>query len=129
MGPLLLGATQAAPLSVTLEGVEARGGTVYVSVQTEDQFMGEASIASEEIPSPRAGAHVVSFDLPQGRYAVSVWHDDDANGSFDMGPGGMPLDGWAISGPPLMGMPTFEGTAIETGEGGIETTLRMTYGR
>ena len=33
------GAAQAGDVTVTLTGVQARGGTVYVTLQTEGQFM------------------------------------------------------------------------------------------
>jgi uncharacterized protein (DUF2141 family) len=125
----LFGAAQAAPLSVDLSGIEARGGTLYVSVQTEAQFTGDEGTAGEVVEAPDAGARTFAFDVPPGAYAVSVWHDDDGDGEFTMGPNFMPLDGWAMSGPALQGPPRFGDVAVEVDEDGARTALSMTYGR
>ena len=125
---LLASAAAAADLTVTVEGVEARGGTFFVSVQTEDEFMGDSGTDGSMISTPEAGTLTRTYDLPPGEYAVTVWHDDDGNGAFDMGPNGMPLDGWAMSGT-MNGMPTFETAKVTVGEDGAKTSMTMTYGR
>ena len=119
---------QAAELSVTVEGVEDRGGQLFVSVQTAAEFMGQSGTDGSVIASPEAGATTVSYDLPPGEYAVTVWHDDDANGQFDFGPGGMPLDGWAMSGT-MNGAPSFADAKVVVDEDGASVTMTMTYGR
>ena len=118
----------AAPLEVAINDVEARGGTVYVSVQTEAQFMGEDWVAGERVSDPAAGTLAVTLDVPPGTYAVTVWHDDDGDGTFTMAPSGMPLDGWAMSGNPR-GMPTFGAAAVTVDEAGGSASMSMTYGR
>jgi uncharacterized protein (DUF2141 family) len=123
----VLGTAAAADLSVTLTGVEDRGGKLYISVQTEEQYMqytGTAGTITEDI---KAGDMAFSFEVPAGRYAVSVWHDFNGNGQFDMGSDGMPVDGWAISGEPAMGEPSFEEAGISVGEDGADITLTMSY--
>ncbi len=39
------GAAAAAPLTINVEGIEARGGSLYVGVQTEAQFLQNGGIA------------------------------------------------------------------------------------
>ena len=124
----LIGAAAAADLTVTVEGVEARGGTFFVSVQTEAEFMGQSGTDGSVTRAPGAGTLTRTYDLPPGEYAVTVWHDDDGNGEFDMGPGGMPLDGWAMSGT-MAGMPSFQAAKVTVGEDGAAATMSMTYGR
>ncbi|MEE4211219.1 MAG: DUF2141 domain-containing protein [Parvularcula sp.] len=117
----------AAELAVTLNGVEEHDGTLYVSVQNESEFMGNRGTAGEMSANVKAGTAQYSFDVPEGRYAVSVWHDINANGVFDMGEDGMPLDGWAMSAENLRGEPTFDEAAVEVGPKGAAITLQMTY--
>lgn len=119
----------AAPLTVIVEGVEARGGPFYVSVQTEDQFMKNAATAGEIIPAVADGTFVGTYDVPPGSYAVSIWHDDNGNGEFDSNEDGMPLDGWAMSGGPLMGPPTFEDVSVAVRDVGPSESLTMSYHR
>ncbi|MCU0730046.1 MAG: DUF2141 domain-containing protein [Hyphomonas sp.] len=122
------GAAQAAPLTVTLNGIEARGGKLYVGVQTEAQFMKDDGIAGEIIEAPEAGSRSFTFDLPEGAYAVSIWHDFNGNGQFDTAENGMPLDGWTSpNAESLRAAPTFEQSAVSVAAGGGSTTLKMIY--
>ena len=127
---LLASAAAAADLTVTVEGVEARGGTFFVSVQTEDEFMGDSGTDGSMISTPEAGTLTRTYDLPPGEYAVTVWHDDNGNGQFDRAEIGYPLDGWAMSGTmPERRGPTFAEAAVRVPAGGGTTTVSMTYGR
>ena len=123
-------AAHAAPLTVNLSGIEARGGNLYISIQTEDQFMKEEG-RGEIIKAPAAGDQTFTYDVPEGVYAVSIWHDDNDNGTFDMGATtGMPLDGWAMhNGLKLRGAPTFDAVSIEVPASGAAVSEAMIYGR
>lgn len=123
-------AAHAGTLTFTAENVEARGGTLYVGVQTEDQFMQWDGIAGDKIEAPTAGSHTMSFDLPAGDYSVSVWHDLDNDGEFDRTETGMPLDGWAmINGAKLRSAPTFDAVKISVPETGASASESVIYPR
>lgn len=126
----IAGAAQAVPLKVDLSGVEARGGKLYVSVQTEDQYQKKEGIG-EIIEAPAAGSHTFTYDVPEGRYAVSIWHDDNNNDVFDVGGAyNMPEDGWAMhNGMSLRGAPTFDVVSIQVTSEGATVSEKMTYGR
>ncbi len=125
---LIGGAAHAAPLTVQVDGIEARGGTLYVGVQTEAQFMKNDGIAGEMVAAPKAGSATFSFDLPEGAYAVSIWHDFNANGKFDMSDAGPPLDGWAmINGEKMRGQPAFTDASLTLPVSGALTTLKVVY--
>ncbi len=126
----LAGTATAAEITVTLDGVEARGGTLYVALQTEDQFMKEEAIAGEKQDAPGSGSHTFTFDVPAGQYSLSVWHDDNGNGEFDRMEDGQPLDGWAmINGTELRSFPTFAAVSIDVSDAGASITEPITYGR
>lgn len=126
----MTGAASAAPLTVTVDGIEARGGKLYVSVQTEDQFMKEDGVAGEILEAPEAGSKTLSFDLPEGRYAVSVWHDFNGNGAFDVDDAGMPADGWTSpNAASLQAAPTFEQSSVTVEAGGAALQMDMIYPR
>lgn len=119
---------QAAELDVRLDNVSDAGGTLYVSVQTREQFMQETGTAGKIVEAPAAGAHSFSFEVPPGDYAVSVWHDDNGNGSFDMGDNDMPADGWAmVNGEQLRAEPRFDQIKTTVTEAGAEAALTMIY--
>jgi len=124
----IAGAAHAAPLTVDLTGVEARGGKIYISIQTEDQFMKEEGFGKiiETVTTDLSE----TFDLPEGRYAVSVWHDDNGNGTFDRAANGMPEDGWAMhNGKALRGLPSFADVSIDVSSAGATVSESMIYGR
>lgn len=120
----------AAPLTVDLEGVRAARGTLYVSVQTREQFMQESGIAGSVVTSPQAGSHRFGYELPAGEYAISVWHDDNGNGAFDKDERFVPLDGWALPhSERLRGEPEFDQVKTVIGDSPAAVRLAMAYGR
>ena len=121
----------AAPVRVELAGLRA-GGTLYVQLQTRDQFMGAARTAGEVVRMPAAGDLSVDLgDVPPGDYAVSVWHDDNGNGRFDVDPRtGRPTDGIAtLHAESLRGQPTFDQISVPVPAEGLVLPLALHYGR
>jgi uncharacterized protein (DUF2141 family) len=122
------GTAAAAPLTVTVNGIEARGGSLYVGVQTEAQFMKDDGIAGDIIATPAAGSSQFTYDLPEGAYAVSIWHDFNGNGTFDLAEDGRPQDGWSsINAASLRAAPTFDQVNMTVPAGGAAATLEMIY--
>lgn len=118
----------AADFTVTLTDVQAKDAPLYVGVQTEEQFMEWDGIAGEKVENPTAGTHTFTFDLPEGDYSVSVWHDLNSNGEFDMSESGYPAEGWAMShGSKLRGEPTFDDVKVRVGPAGASITEAVTY--
>ncbi|MEM1086760.1 MAG: DUF2141 domain-containing protein [Pseudomonadota bacterium] len=117
----------AGTLSVTIDGVQQKGGDLYITVQTEDQFLEneaagarvieiaqdtntsikptkehselfqKVSFIGSSVTDVRSQSYSVGFDLPEGEYSVSFWHDINGNGIFDTDEVGRPIDGWAMS--------------------------------
>jgi|GEM_PF-1257564 len=121
----------AAPLNVSVESVQARGGTFYISVQTKAQFTQDDGVAGTVIEGPEAGKLDFSFDLPAGDHAATVWHDDNGNGTFDTGgERGAPLDGWTMPNAlALRAATTFDEVKFSLGEDGAELTWPIHYER
>jgi uncharacterized protein (DUF2141 family) len=87
-------------------------------------------VAGTVISSPQAGPHRFGYELPAGEYAISVWHDDNGNGTFDKDENFVPLDGWAMTNSgQLRGEPTFDQVRTVIGDGPTQVRLAMVYGR
>ena len=123
-------AAMAADVTVNIDGVRAGDGALYISVQTEDQFMQDEGAYGQVVSDPGEGALSVTISgVDNGNYAVSVWHDDNGNQEFDSADNGMPLDGWSMSGSAgRSGPPTFEDAKV-TVDGDTGVALEMVYGR
>ena len=100
---------------------------MYVSLQSEAQFMQEAAVAGEKLDNPEESTVTVTFDnIPDGQYALMVWHDIDGDGTFSMGQMG-PTDGWSMIGAgELRGMPAWDAQSF-TLEGSATVTEQMIY--
>ncbi|MGB7406467.1 MAG: DUF2141 domain-containing protein [Pacificimonas sp.] len=120
----------AATLTVDVENVRQADGKLYVSLQTADQFMKNDGTYGTIVEAPAAGTVSVPVSgVAPGTYSISVWHDDDGNGEFDMGERG-PLDGWAmLNGETMRAAPTFEATSLVIGESDQSAAVTMIYGR
>ncbi|WP_260483378.1 DUF2141 domain-containing protein [Sphingomicrobium flavum] len=120
----------AGDVTVTLEGVRAGAGPLYVALQTEEQFMGDASVAGTLVDNPDSDRVSVTLsDVPSGAYGLAVWHDIDRDGQFGMGPMG-PTDGWAmIGGASMRGEPTFAQASFTVDEDGATLVETMIYPR
>jgi len=117
-------AASAGPVTVDLTGLRA-GGTLYVQVQTRDQFMGPARVGGRIVAAPAAGSLSVDLgEVPPGDYAVTIWHDTNGNRQFDMG-----TDGWAMTnGDRLRGQPTFEIVKLAIPADALRLPLAVSYG-
>ena len=118
----------AAPLTFTVDGIEARGGTLYIGVQTEEIFMQDDGVEGSKIEAPTESSYTFTYDLPEGEYAVSVWHDLDDDFTFDVDETGMPEEGWAmVNGQALRGPPTFDAVKIALPASGVSATETIAY--
>ena len=128
LGTLCGAASYAAPVTLEISGVQARGGQFLVGLQTQDQFMQNAGIAGEIIQNPEAGTHKVTFDVPPGEYSVSVLHDENMDHQMAMAENGMPQEGWTmVSASSLRGEPTFDQVSFKVTKDGADLTLPMIY--
>jgi len=119
----------AADIDVTLTGVEARGGVLYVSLQTEADYKQPRATRGEMFETPAAGDLTFSWtDVPAGDYALSVLHDEDGDQQMKREQNGWPLEGWAITnGDDLRGPPTFADVKVTVNDDGFVIVEAMHY--
>ena len=123
------GAALAGEVRVTLTEVRPNAGKLYVSLQSEEQFIQEDYTTGRTVENPQNDTvEVVLRDVPDGEYAISVWHDIDGDGTFSMGPQG-PTDGWAMTNAAAMrGPPEFANHHFRVEGARTDVTERMIYG-
>lgn len=116
-------------VTITLTGVEARGGVLLTSLQARDEFMQPRAAHGEIVRDPRAGTTRVIFrNVAAGDYAFSALHDADGNGAMTM-EGYMPGEGWAmLNGGSLRSVPTFDQVKFTVpASGDVSLTIPMAY--
>ncbi|MDQ0464803.1 uncharacterized protein (DUF2141 family) [Caulobacter ginsengisoli] len=122
------GQALAGDVTVTLTGVQAKGGQVLVSLQKRDQFMQPTAAYGTKAPATAGDMTVTIKDVAAGDYAVVVMHDEDSNFQMAMADNGMPKEGWSMSGSPSMtSKPTFDEVKVAVPAEGASVTEAMVY--
>jgi uncharacterized protein (DUF2141 family) len=127
---LFVAEAQAGEVRVTLTGVEARGGQILASLQTETQFMQGRGAYNQIAPSPtQPGAVVLVFpNVAPGDYALSAMHDADGDYQMKRMESGMPAEGWAMShGGAITGPPSFAVNKITVTDAPLSLTEQVYY--
>jgi len=100
-------------------------GAIY---PTAARFTHEGQGTSTCVSSVRGGVSRCVFEnVPPGRYAVGVMHDEDDDEHFDQGFMGIPQEGYGFSRDAhgTLGPPSFESAAF-TYRGGAMLTIELT---
>lgn len=96
---LLAGGTPvpAATLTVLVGNVRNDRGRVHVDLCTEATFLKQGCPYSADAPARSGVVRVTVRDVPPGRYAAQVFHDENGNGKVDRVLFGLPREGVGFS--------------------------------
>ena len=142
-GSVLLGAVaQPAPsctgyegpvrLYVDVEGVRKAEGLIAVTLYADDskRFLAKRGSLYVGRVSARAPKTTVCIMLPStGIYALGVYHDADADRSYDRNAVGLPKEGYGFSNNPavILGLPSFRSVRLSVPRNGMRTSIRLRY--
>jgi uncharacterized protein (DUF2141 family) len=127
--------TGAAPLptrvDVAVEGLRNKKGVVRVCLTRSASHFPDCNsdpeAESRTLPAREAGR--LSFEgLPQGNYALALFHDENSNAKLDTF-AKIPREGFAFSRNPKirLGAPSFDQVVFQVGPGPSKLQLRMQY--
>jgi uncharacterized protein (DUF2141 family) len=140
---LAASAAQSSELRVTITGVRSNSGELLIGLyETAKGF--EEAIANAETSGimadrnrlvgvamrARPGSQQAVFaQLPPGRYAVIVIHDENDNGRLDANAMGVPTEGYGFSNDArgFLSAPSFDATAVTIGDADASIVLSLTY--
>ncbi|MFO7956073.1 MAG: DUF2141 domain-containing protein [Candidatus Brocadiia bacterium] len=122
----------AGAIEVTVRGFRNAEGEVLVSLfSAAPGFPNDAERALRTRRVDAAvGTVTVRFeDVPYGEYAVSVLHDENANGRLDTGRLGIPAEGYGASNNPgaRFGPPRYKDAAFRLREDVLEVDIELRY--
>jgi uncharacterized protein (DUF2141 family) len=130
--PACTGPASATRLLVRVEGVESSSGLVAVTLYADERsrFLARrGSLYVGRVPA-RQGRTEVCIHVPKpGTYALAVYHDADADRSFDRTSLGLPSEGFGFSNnpPTFLGMPNFARVRIAVPRSGTRTMVKLKY--
>lgn len=89
----------AADLTVTVKGARSAQGLVLVALYDgAETFLKPGKHAAVQMaPADAQGVTLVFRNLPAGRYALTTFHDENANGKLDFNMTGSPLEALGFS--------------------------------
>lgn len=121
------GPVPAADLTVEVVGLGSDNGNVHFALYDNPATFpdDEGRLRGTHVPIAGRRAVAVFKDLAPGPYAVAVYHDENANGSFDQGFLGLPLEDYGFSNgaPAFLGPPSFDQAKVSVPEKGIRITI------
>jgi len=140
---LWAGTAQAAELRLLVKGVRSDLGELLIGLYASPEgFVDAIAHATTDGLAPdrgrligmairaSAGEQSAAFtDLPPGRYAVIVVHDENDDGRLDANALGVPTEGYAFSNDArgFLSAPSFAAAAVTVGEGDACITLSLIY--
>lgn len=128
----LIGAVETQPASLTVHVANLRGqkGVIHACLTRDARHFpdcrGDPQAVRLTVPADVTSLRFPA--LPAGRYAVTLFHDENRNQRLDMMLG-MPREGFGFSGNPRIrfGAPKFREVTIAVPPGQTDQTIRMQY--
>lgn len=122
---------EAADLRVTVEGLRNDKGHVRFALYNEpDRFPDRAGVIEGGRAKVVGGRAVFVFqNVKPGRYAVSVFHDENDDGKFNRSLIGLPLEGYGFSNNAkvTLSAPSFTEAAFTVPEAGASIAITIVY--
>ena len=120
----------AADLTVTVTGVRSDAGVMRVALfDVPKEFPEGEKRDSIEVAAHNDRVSVTFRNLPPGRYALAIHHDEDGDDAMKTNAVGLPLEGYGFSNdaPVFLGPPGFDKAAFDVPESGTTISLKARY--
>jgi uncharacterized protein (DUF2141 family) len=134
---------QAGDLKVTIVGVRSDAGALMIGLYDSAERFKNAITNTAHIGllkdkgrligvtmRARTGSQSIGFmQLPPGRYAVVVFHDENDNGLLDEDALGVPTEGYGFSNNAtgFFSAPSFDAAAVTIGSADKSISISLTY--
>lgn len=125
---LIAVAVQAGELAVTITDIRESQGLLMVSVVNTDAAWNNQAkpVVAQKIAAIKGEMTLDFPDLPPGKYAVQVMHDENGNNKLDANFLGIPSEGYGFSNNPnVMRRAHFDEAVFEVGADKTVITIRL----
>lgn len=126
------GTPSATWINVVLDGVRSSRGLIAVTLYADNSrkfLVRHGSVYVGRSPA-QAGTTRTCIFLPQpGTWVLAIYHDENANQSFDRTGIGMPAEGYGFSNNPatLVGLPSFRSVRLGVPRTGMTARIHLKY--
>ncbi|MEO1252715.1 MAG: DUF2141 domain-containing protein [Pseudomonadota bacterium] len=117
-------------IRLVIDGLEESVGLVTVDLYVNDDqgFLKRAGRVEQRRAAARAPRTAICVTAPEpGDYAIAVYHDENANKTFDKGAFGLPAEPWGISNNPRVrfGPPHVSEALFPVREDGAKVIIKL----
>lgn len=100
-------------LTLNISNIGKSEGFIMVGLYTEEGFM-DKPYKGQKLKAKKGNMSCTFTDIPTGKYAVAIFHDENSNGKQDRTLIGMPSEDWGLStNPSIMRKPRFSDAVFE----------------
>ncbi len=132
--PQILGAAKASEASsilVEIDGLRSNRGQIMACMTANPKTFPDCQKDphARHLTVPAANGETVEFrDVPQGRYAIALFHDENGNGRMDKMMM-LPREGFGFSrdAPLQFGPPRFGAASFQVGPAQLKTAIKVRY--
>ena len=122
----------AADIAVDVEGVRNDRGQVLISLFANAKGFPsdyKQAIQSRIVPAVKGSTAVIFTNVPPGKYAISICHDENKDGKMNTRSLGRPKEGYAFHKQqgPRFGPPKFSKSVFDVATNGLQVAAKMAY--
>ena len=120
--------SETATIRLTIDGYASRQGEVWIGVYASEADWNDGREIFAGTKALEGDPVVAEFDLAPGRYAIQIFHDENANNDFDTGLFGIPTEryGFSNGARPRLRTARWDEAAFTVSEGSIhEETITL----
>ncbi len=123
---LAMNLAHGADLTVDISDIKSAQGTIMVAVYTAEGFL-KKPVKGTGAAADTAGSTITFKDLPEGEYALAVYHDANSNGKMDSNMMGIPTEDYAFSNNAVgkFGPPKFDAAKFALPAAGTKLTVSL----
>jgi uncharacterized protein (DUF2141 family) len=102
-------------LTVKVSGLKPLKGDLYISLHNRPEYfqIADSAFMKKKITVNEETENVRFDNVPEGRYAIAIYHDENLNGMMDVNEIGFPREGYGFSTTnKVAGRPKFEQAAF-----------------
>jgi len=116
-------------VEVTVTNVKDTTGTVRVGIFNDESTFLKDAFVGKIVRAAKGEVKVIFENVPEGKYALSVIHDENKNGELDSNMIGIPKEGFGFSNDAMgmFGPPGFEKCEFAVTPGPKKLTVTMRY--
>ena len=119
-------------INVTAEGLRNSSGLLAITLYADNpsKFLARhGSLYVGRLPATEGVTRGCIFVPKPGVYALALYHDENADRSFDRTGVGFPAEGYGFSNNPatLAGLPSFRSVRLNIPRTGLSTRVQMKY--